>query len=222
VYVTVLKEVLEQEGITVAGKPVDCDSVAGWSHKPADFPRLIVQQSPPLSDVGKTLMKRSQNLYAETFAHAMGRQRSGRGSFSEGRKVVQERLKGFGIEPDTYAYMDGSGLSRYDLISPRQLVAILRGMRQSPNWEVWREMLPIAGVDGTLGKRMKGTPAEGNVRAKTGTVSNVRALSGYVHTADGEELLFSFIVNSHLRSDRDTEAVTDGVLTQLAGFDGRP
>jgi D-alanyl-D-alanine carboxypeptidase/D-alanyl-D-alanine-endopeptidase (penicillin-binding protein 4) len=91
-------------------------------------------------------------------------------------------------------------------------------MRQTENGKVWLDLLPIAGVDGTLRNRMKGTSAEGNVRAKTGTISNVRGLSGYVTTADGEELVFSFLVNSHLRSSAETEEVTDGVLALLAGF----
>jgi D-alanyl-D-alanine carboxypeptidase/D-alanyl-D-alanine-endopeptidase (penicillin-binding protein 4) len=114
--------------------------------------------------------------------------------------------------------MDGSGLSRYNYISPRELVKILTAMYKSPYWEVWRDAQPIAGVDGTLKSRMKGTKAEGNVRAKTGTISNVRGLSGYVTTADGEEIVFSFLVNGHLRTSLDTERITDKALTLIAEF----
>lgn len=114
--------------------------------------------------------------------------------------------------------MDGSGLSRYDYISPEQIVKILEGMQKSKFAKDWMELLPIAGVDGTLKNRMKGTKAEGNVRAKTGTISNVRSLSGYVTTKNGEELVFSFIVNGHLLSSKDTEDVTDSVLEILAEY----
>ena len=114
--------------------------------------------------------------------------------------------------------MDGSGLSRYNYVSPAQIVKILEGMKKHTYWEIWRDIQPIAGVDGTLRNRMKSTPAEGNVRAKTGTISNVRGLSGYVTTADGEELVFSFLVNGHLLGSKDTEDVTDSVLEMIASF----
>src|SRR5690606_15601251 len=164
------------------------------------------------------LMKRSQNMYAETMVKLLGWNENGIGTFRNGKRVVERVLKGFGIDPDTYAYMDGSGLSRYNYISPEQLVKILEGMYNSEYKDVWIDLLPIAGVDGTLRNRMKGTKAEGNVRAKTGTISNVRGLSGYVTTADGEELVFSFLVNGHLVSTKDTEDVTDGVLKIISEY----
>jgi D-alanyl-D-alanine carboxypeptidase/D-alanyl-D-alanine-endopeptidase (penicillin-binding protein 4) len=117
-----------------------------------------------------------------------------------------------------YQYYDGSGLSRQDYISPNVLVNVLSQMRQSPYWSTWYEALPIAGRDGTLQYRMKGTAAENNVRGKTGTISNVRGMSGYVTTADGEEVVFSFLVNGHLLSSRDTDRITDTVLAKVAAF----
>jgi len=217
-YVTVLKEVLEQEGIAVEGRAVDCDDMPGWKAKAEELPQLVVHESPPLSEILTMLMKRSQNLYAETMVHLLGWKRDGVGSFRGGREVVRAQLAKFGVEPRSYQYTDGSGLTRYDLVSPRILVKVLSGMRESPNWEVWRDALPIAGVDGTLRNRMKGTAAEGEVRAKTGTISNVRGLSGYVTTADGEDMVFSFLVNAHLASNRATEEVTDDVCAMLASF----
>ena len=91
-------------------------------------------------------------------------------------------------------------------------------MRQSDHWETWKDLQPIAGVDGTLKNRMKETAAAGNVRAKTGTISNVRCLSGYVTTADEEELVFSFMLNGHLTSSRSADAITDKVLTLLSEY----
>src|SRR5690606_26502807 len=180
-YVTVLKEVFEQQGITVSGMPLDCDDLFYWNHKPEDFSLISLHQSPPLVDILSGLMKRSQNMYAETMVRALGWKEYGLGSFRNGKDVVEEVLKNnFGIEPDTYAFMDGSGLSRYNFVSPAQLAMIMEGMSKHQYADLWKEILPIAGVDGTLRSRMKGTPAEGNVRAKTGTISNVRGLSGYV------------------------------------------
>ncbi|MGE5457216.1 MAG: D-alanyl-D-alanine carboxypeptidase/D-alanyl-D-alanine-endopeptidase [Methanococcaceae archaeon] len=218
-YVTVLKEVLQQEGISVRGAAKDCDDLIGWKHTPADFLLIDSHNSPKLRDILKEMMKRSQNLYAETMPRILGFKQSGLGSFAFGRKVVRQTLAKFGIAPDSYAYRDGSGLSRYDYISPAQIVTILTSMKNGPDKDDWINSLPIAGVDGTLKARMKGTKAEGNVRAKTGTISNVRGLSGYVTTADGEDFVFSFIVNGHLKSDADNEKITDSVLAMIAEFD---
>ena len=132
--------------------------------------------------------------------------------------VVENVLQNFGVEPETYAYRDGSGLSRYNFINPKQIVSILKGMKESSQWKIWYDLFPIAGIDGTLRWRMKRTKSEGNVRAKTGTISNVRGLSGYVKTAEGEDIVFSFLINGHLRTSRDTELITDKVLELIAEY----
>lgn len=217
-YTTVLKETFIKKGISVSGNAVDCDNISYWQLNDADSLLILTHYSPPLSEILKVLMKRSQNMYAETMVKTMAWQETGLGSFKEGKKIVERILSDFGIKPKTYSYQDGSGLSRYDFISPRQIVTILKAMRESEYWETWKEILPIAGIDGTLKNRMKGTKAEGNVRAKTGTISNVRGLSGYVTTADGEELVFSFLINGHLRSSRDTELITDSVLELISEY----
>ncbi|MBX3730786.1 MAG: D-alanyl-D-alanine carboxypeptidase/D-alanyl-D-alanine-endopeptidase [Candidatus Sumerlaeia bacterium] len=221
-YVTVLKEVLENEWIEVGGQPIDCDDIANWRQKPEDFTLVHLHESPPLSEILAGLMKRSQNMYAETMVSAMGWHDAGYGSFDNGRRVVGRVLAQMGVGRNSYRFMDGSGLTRYNYISPRALVTILEFMRRHPYWEVWRDSQPIAGVDGTLRNRMKGTPAEGNARAKTGTIANVRGLSGYVTTADGEELVYSFLVNSFLTTNLATEQVTDGVVAMLAGYSSKP
>lgn len=217
-YVSVLKEVLESKGIAVLGSPIDCDDIPDYPDSNKIIDSLIVHYSPSLSEILKVLMKKSQNLYAETMVRALGFNESGLGSFKEGKKVVANVLHEFGIEEEDYAFMDGSGLSRYNFISPQQIVKILKGMRASSYWDDWYNILPIAGVDGTLKWRMKNTKAEANVRAKTGTISNVRGLSGYVTTADGEEIVFSFLINGHLKTSRDTEIITDKVLELISEY----
>jgi D-alanyl-D-alanine carboxypeptidase len=91
-------------------------------------------------------------------------------------------------------------------------------MWRSEYKEQWYDIQPIAGVDGTLRNRMKFTKAEGNVHAKTGTISNVRGLSGYVKTSSGEDVVFSFLINGHLLSSSDTELITDSVLELIAEY----
>lgn len=217
-YTTVLKETLIEKGIVISGNPLDCDDIDNWNIDEHNKKLIVEHESPKLDEILKILMKKSQNMYAETMVKTMGYEKKGIGSFVEGRKVVEEVLYDFGIAPDTYAYMDGSGLSRYNFISPSQIVKILKGMRESEYWEIWKEALPIAGIDGTLKRRMRGTEAEGNVLAKTGTISNVRGLSGYLKTAGGEDIVFSFLVNGHLLSSRDTELITDNVLSIIAEY----
>ena len=217
-YVTVLKETFDQEGIGVNGDPLDCDNIENYNIDSLKTKRLLVHNSPPLSEILKLLMKRSQNMYAETMVRTLGYQFEGLGSFRNGKKIVEEALSEFGVEPDTYAFMDGSGLSRYNFVSPAQIVNILVGLWNSEYKDIWYYIQPIAGVDGTLKRRMIATKAEGNVHAKTGTISNVRGLSGYVKTSAGEDVVFSFLINGHLRTSRDTELITDKVLELIAEY----
>ena len=161
------------------------------------------------------LLKDSNNLYAETLLKTLGWNNNEIGTFEEGKKVVEEMLADCGIEPESYAYHDGSGLSRYNLISPKQIVHILKGMRKSENWLIWKDMFPIAGVDGTLKYRMIETPGEGNVKAKTGTMSNVRCLSGYLTTSSNEDIVFSILVNAHLLKSKDLDNVVDHILNLI-------
>ncbi len=214
-YGTALKEAFQAQGITVSGSVVDCDDLEDGSWRDSSR-TLIVHESPPFRDILKGLMKRSQNLYAETMARLLGYDEYGLGSFSNGRKVVERQLQEWGIEPGTYVYADGAGLSRYNYWSPVQLVTILETMYHSPFWPVWYEIQSVAGLDGTLKNRMKRTPAEANVHAKTGTIANTRGLSGYVTTQDGELLIFSFLINGHLMQSNETDLITDKVLELLA------
>jgi D-alanyl-D-alanine carboxypeptidase/D-alanyl-D-alanine-endopeptidase (penicillin-binding protein 4) len=131
--------------------------------------------------------------------------------------VVERQLIAWGAQPDGFAVRDGSGLSRHDYVTPETIAKALDAMRTDPNFKVFYDALPIAGVDGTIGARMKGTPAQGNVHAKTGSVDKARSLSGYVTTADGRLLIFSFLCNNFSGSSRDVEKATDALLARIAG-----
>ncbi len=219
-YVHVLKETLEENGIVVNGSPIDCDEIDNWVHAPIDenYRELANYYSVPLSQVATRLMKRSQNMYAETMPRILSWHETGLGSIEAGREIMDSVYTEFGIEPGSWAYIDGSGLTRYNYISPHVLVKILEGMYRSELKDVWMNTLPISGVDGTLRRRMKGTAAERRVLAKTGTISNVRGLSGYTQTASGENIVFSFLVNGHLLSSKETERITDSILELICEY----
>src|SRR5258705_11343148 len=158
---------------------------------------LAALPPPPLTEILKALMKPSQNQIAEMLFHTVALRATGVGSGDSARVTVERQIAQWGAAvPSEAVVRDGSGLSRYDYISPRTVVRILDAMKKSPNFKVYYDALPIGGVDGTIRNRMKGTPAENNGPAKTGSVALSRSLSGYVTTADGRMLIFSFLSNN--------------------------
>ena len=171
-YVAALTEALRERGITVGGQSGTPESEHADS--------LFTMMSVPLREILPAILKPSQNQIAEVFLRTIGLERTGIGTADSGRRVVERQFTEWKIPSDGYVVRDGSGLSRNDLISPEAVVGILDVMRRSPNFDLFFQSLPIAGVDGTIRTRMKGTPAEGNLHAKTGTLSMVRSLSGYV------------------------------------------
>jgi PBP4 family serine-type D-alanyl-D-alanine carboxypeptidase len=118
----------------------------------------------------------------------------------------------------SYIYADASGLSRLNLVSADTLVQILKFIHQDQRFSFFYDALPIAGCDGTLANRMKGTAAENNAHAKTGSMSNVSAISGYVRTKDGEMLAFSMMIDNCLASKSRMEAAQDAAIERLARF----
>jgi D-alanyl-D-alanine carboxypeptidase/D-alanyl-D-alanine-endopeptidase (penicillin-binding protein 4) len=122
------------------------------------------------------------------------------------------------VPGNAYVIADGSGLSRYNLLTPEAIIRLLRfAFRQSYKTD-FVEALPVAGADGTIFRRLKGTRAAHNVRAKTGTLMNVRSLSGYVETADGETLIFAMIVNNYDETRQSAEYLQDLALEYLSHF----
>ncbi|WP_411281439.1 D-alanyl-D-alanine carboxypeptidase/D-alanyl-D-alanine-endopeptidase [Gemmatimonas sp.] len=210
-YVAAFTQSLEDGAIRVGGRAVSKADTLG---READT--LVVLQSAPLSEVLRRMQKPSQNQIAELLFRTSGLSASGDGSADSARAVGVRTLAGWGITTADAAYRDGSGLSRHDYVTPRALVKVLDAMRRSPWMATYRDALPIAGVDGTIGNRMKGTPAAGNARAKTGTVDKARALSGYVTTADGQLVMFSMLSNNFTVPTREVERVQDLLVTTLA------
>ena len=212
-----LRYELAKSGIRISGDEIDSDDLPE-SPNPDSLQLIYVHYSPPMQEMLKILMKESQNLYAETFVKLLGAHFGNEGSFKEGRKVLQQTLVRLGLEPTYYSYKDGSGLTRYNYISPYYLTKIFRRMYYHPYGAIFQDILPVAGIDGTIGYRMKGTVAEGRVQAKTGTISNVRCLSGYVTTADDEQLTFSIMVNNFLCSVQVVMDLQDRICMLLSSF----
>jgi D-alanyl-D-alanine carboxypeptidase/D-alanyl-D-alanine-endopeptidase (penicillin-binding protein 4) len=182
---------------------------------------LLTHASPPLSEIGKTLMKVSQNLYAEAVLRTLSLQ-PGPASVADSKAVVEGTLAEWGIQPGQYFVADGSGLSRHNYVSAHMLVTILRQMARDPaNLAAFEATLPVAGTDGTIAGRMKATRAEGNARAKTGTLRSVRALSGYVRSLDGERFVFSIVANNFQSPTSAVDAIVDQVVARLASFTRR-
>jgi serine-type D-Ala-D-Ala carboxypeptidase/endopeptidase (penicillin-binding protein 4) len=210
-FVAALAEALAERGITVDRQ------TAAWSqNQNTQTDSLFTVLSAPLKEIMPVMMKPSQNQVAEAFLRTLGLERAGVGTADSGRRVVERQFAAWNIPTDAFIVRDGSGLSRSDLISPEAIVSILEAMRRSPNFAVFYESLPIAGVDGTIRTRMRDTPAQGNLRAKTGTLSMVRSLSGYVRTADGRLLEFSMLCNNWTTPQASVDRVQDTIGAALA------
>lgn len=156
---------------------------------------LFVYHSPPLDEIVYYLNKDSQNFMAEDLLRTMGTLTGRGGSGMRGRRMAKPVWAAMGVDTNTTYLTDGSGLSSYNRITPRNTVNLLMHMRSD---SAFVQSLPIAGVDGTLKNMMKGTSAEGRVFAKTGTLRHVRALSGYAQNLKGDWIVFSILVNDYL------------------------
>jgi D-alanyl-D-alanine carboxypeptidase/D-alanyl-D-alanine-endopeptidase (penicillin-binding protein 4) len=219
--ITAVRNALIANGVDVRGAAVDIDDM---ERAPArrDGAVLVSHRSAPLSVLAGPMMKLSQNLFAESLLRALGARATGIGSAEAGRTAVQAVLQGWGIAPSEVQMTDGSGLSRYNLVTPEALVAILSRVHHDDRLRgPFEHALPLAGVDGTLAQRMKDTRGAANARAKTGSFSNARAVAGYVTTADGEQLAFSIIANNYAVSANVIDGATDRIITALADFSRR-
>ncbi len=167
-------------------------------------------------------MKVSQNLYAETLLKAVGAAGGATGTSEGGRAAAQKIFATWGIPASSYVQADGSGLSRYDFVTAEMIATILERMYRDPrHHDAFVATLPIAGKDGTISTRMKNTRAEGNAAAKTGSIANVRALSGYVRTRDGETLVFSLLANSFTIPAATVNWMADLAVETLANYPRR-
>jgi D-alanyl-D-alanine carboxypeptidase/D-alanyl-D-alanine-endopeptidase (penicillin-binding protein 4) len=215
-----LKTALTDAGIRVAGPAADLDDVAAEFAGVTTERRVIVStESPPLRDIATVLMKVSQNLYAETLVKAIGAANGGLGTTSGGLRAIRSTLTSWKVPEDAYVIADGSGLSRYNYLTAGTIADVLQHMYGSPQQrDPFLASLPIAGKDGTVATRMRRTRAEGNALVKTGSIANVRSLSGYVRTRDGEMLVFSILANDFVIPAATVTWIADLAVEHLSNF----
>jgi serine-type D-Ala-D-Ala carboxypeptidase/endopeptidase (penicillin-binding protein 4) len=214
--VNTVRRGLIARGIDVRGAAIDIDEIDDRPSRDRAI-ELISHRSPPLSTLALRLMKASQNLYAETLLKTIGAA-NGAPTALGGRTVAEAALQRWGVGADGMILRDGSGLSRYDYVTPEALVIILSHIAADERLRApFEASLPVAGRDGTLVNQLKGTPAEGRVRAKTGSMSNVRALSGYATTIAGEPMVFSIIANNFSAAPAVIVAAMDAIVVRIVG-----
>lgn len=239
-FIQLLRQRLEQKGIVINGQTKIFGEkekqIAGNS---SNIPQIEIAklESFPFSLIAAKTMKPSQNMYTETILRTLGEQAKTLAlpgvpadnpfnnpkisSADKGLYAVQNFIRQVGIPSDSLVQYDGCGLSRHDLVTVNALVQLYAYMsKQSRYAQVWRDSLPVGGVDGTIKSRFSTPPALGNVHAKTGTIDQVSALSGYVTTAAGEPLVFSIIVNG-VPGSAPRISTIDEIVTSLANFNGK-
>jgi serine-type D-Ala-D-Ala carboxypeptidase/endopeptidase (penicillin-binding protein 4) len=227
-FAALLKQRLENKGITVTG--VGRAVIAGEPSISQTATEIAKLESPPLALIAANTMKPSQNMYTEVLLWSLGENlrastpQTGpipRASYQLGVEVVKNFMKEIGVAEDGILQSDGSGLSRHNLVTPSSVVALYTYMaKTSKHSRSWRDSLTIGAVDGTLRNRFAGTKAAANVRGKTGTINQVSALSGYVMTAGGEQLVFSLLVNG-IPETRTRVGLIDEIVVLLADFNGK-
>ncbi|RKF25603.1 D-alanyl-D-alanine carboxypeptidase/D-alanyl-D-alanine-endopeptidase [Micromonospora globbae] len=195
-------------GATVLGRPTPSGATAVARH-----------DSMPLAELMVPFLKLSNNGHAEVLTKEIGAVARGSGTWSAGLSAIAGYVAGAGMDTGTLRQRDGSGLSRRNLIPAGEFVDLLTAVRSEPWFDAWYAALPIAGqaerfVGGTLRSRMQGTPAAGNVHAKTGSLTGVSGLSGYVTDADGRVLAFSILLNNYLASS--VKGLEDQIAIALA------
>jgi serine-type D-Ala-D-Ala carboxypeptidase/endopeptidase (penicillin-binding protein 4) len=208
-----LAELLEQRGVTIYGRArthhtelastqtfsvTSLASGGGAATHPPNLTPLILAsyQSQPISEDLRVINKVSQNLHAELMLRLLGKEKGTSGSVAGGLEVLRSFLVNAGIKSDQFAFYDGSGLSREDLVTPQAIVQLLRYCSQQSWGKAYADTFPIAAIDGSLAERFRNTPAARMVRAKTGSLTHVYSLAGYATTQSGDHIAFAILSNN--------------------------
>ncbi|MEG4839344.1 D-alanyl-D-alanine carboxypeptidase/D-alanyl-D-alanine-endopeptidase [Microcoleus sp. B9-D4] len=207
-----------QQALATEGIPVKQSLVASASRNLNQ--ELATVESPAMAELVRETNRESNNLYAEVLLRLLGKVTDKmpvpqEDTGESGLKELKTVLTQLGVNPNSYILADGSGLSRHNLISPEALVQTLRFMANSPAASIYRQSLPIAGESGTLKNRFNITPNRVILQAKTGTMSGVSALSGYIEVPNYEPLVFSIIVNQSDLSTAKMRSATDEIVLLL-------
>jgi len=233
-----LKSLLAARGITVSGvaRAWHRDSIAtadyskaqsepltilpfspGTVAAPLEGRRVLASHiSPPMAQDLTVTNKVSENLHAELTLRLLGRLLAGEGSLAGGSRVVRQFLTTAGVQPEDFFLYDGSGMSANDLVTPRTLTGLLAYAARQPWGPAWKATFPIAGIDGTLANRFKTSPLKGRLFAKTGTLNESNALSGYITATSGKTIAFSILVNGHLPGSEAEIHAVDRICEAIA------
>ncbi len=210
---TRFSELLRETGVSFSGQVVKGET-------PPNAVVLVEHLSPALTEAVINTNKISDNLSAELLLKTIGAEMRGTpGTAKKGIREIYRFLQEAGVDSTRYELADGSGVSRYNVITPDLLIELLRAMHADFRIAAeFQTSLPIAGVDGTLENRMKETPAAGKLRAKTGSLRGVSALSGYTTSAEGEPLAFSIIMEHFVVRTAKIRAIQDRIGAALSAF----
>jgi serine-type D-Ala-D-Ala carboxypeptidase/endopeptidase (penicillin-binding protein 4) len=186
-----------------------------------NLPEIAAIDSPTITELVNETNQKSNNIYAEVLLKSIGRTHpthytSNEDTSTLGLALVKQRLTEMGIDPQAYSIHDGSGLSRHNLVAPMTFVRVLSSMATTPVGQIYRDSLPLSGISGSLKNRMKGTLTQGIVRAKTGSLSGVTSLSGYINPSQYSPLVFSIILDRHNRPTSQMVKVIDEIVIVLA------
>jgi D-alanyl-D-alanine carboxypeptidase/D-alanyl-D-alanine-endopeptidase (penicillin-binding protein 4) len=210
------RQVLGEAGIVIRGTVRSTTDSLRYRAVRAT-PALAEVDSRPLRDWIFPILNTSQNWFAEMLLKQLGRQFGSGGSWSGGleaeRRFLIDSMK---VDSAQISLADGSGLSADNLVSPLAFARVLGFIRTRPTFPEFTAGLPRAGQPGSLKFRFKGTPLEGRVAAKTGTISLASSLSGYIFTAEGDTLIFSIQANHHTATDHDMKNQIDSLVVAMA------
>ena len=202
---------LTQTGITVAQTGL----TPTWPDLP--LTEIASITSPPLSDWLPTINQNSNNLYAEALLKSLGQATGNREDVTQaGTEAVKEILSELGVDANGYQMVDGSGLSRHNLVTPQTLVDTLQGMVHSPHGELYRRSLAVAGEAGNLRHRFRNTPVQGRLQGKTGYVSNNESLVGYLQPDNYPPVVFSILLNNANLSATAMREIIDEIVLEMS------
>jgi D-alanyl-D-alanine carboxypeptidase/D-alanyl-D-alanine-endopeptidase (penicillin-binding protein 4) len=179
-------------------------------------PVRIDHYGPPLSDDVTLTLKLSQNLHAESLLHTLAAKYGTDGSTAQGVRVVRQFLLNAGLDPADFLFYDGSGLSSHDLVTPRAMATFLAFAAKQPWFPTWKSSLPEGGVDGGLDRRFPQPSLKHHLFAKTGTLGETAALSGYLDAASGRTLIFSIFVDTHTPTHSADRSTMDKIVAAIA------
>jgi serine-type D-Ala-D-Ala carboxypeptidase/endopeptidase (penicillin-binding protein 4) len=196
---------------------VFADALRAKSESPAGLRTVAVYEGAPMAEVLKDVNKPSHNLRAEMLLRLAGVKVTGAGTIEAGRQVVGAFLAAQKIDAAGWDVQDGSGLSRSDLVTAHGLVDLLAAMDRHPHAAVFRDSLPVAGVDGTLKRRLSAPRTRAHIQAKTGTLRHTSALAGYAAPPRGERLAFAILVNNATATGGEIQEAVDRMAEALFG-----